>query len=72
MDSQVKQILSYMRDKGSITNMEAYHNLQMTDLAQRIKDARDEGYNIVTVMEVSENGKRFGRYVLKESKDERR
>lgn len=71
METQVNQILAYMRSNGGITNMDAYEKLHMTDLAQRIKDARDNGYTIITVMEKSKNGKQYGRYILKEKENAR-
>lgn len=71
MDSQVEKVLNYMRVNGSITNMDAYSQLNMTDLAQRIMDARNAGYNIETVMETSEKGKRYGRYFLHEESKQR-
>lgn len=64
MESQVRQIIGYMKENGSITNWDAFEKLQITRLSGRIKDARDAGYVINTVMEVSEEGKRYGRYIL--------
>lgn len=65
METQVKQILAYMKRKGSITSWDAFQDLKITRLSGRIKDMRDMGYEIDTVMEESEEGKRYGRYIIK-------
>lgn len=64
METQTKQILAYMKRKGSITSWDAFQDLKITRLSGRIKDMRDEGYEIETVMEESKEGRRYGRYYL--------
>ena len=68
--AQADLILRYMQEHGSITSLDAIDNLygvRCTRLSGRIKDLRDAGYNIVTVMEDNPNtGTRYGRYYLQE------
>lgn len=64
METQVRQIVAYMKRKGSITSWDAFADLHITRLSGRIKDMRDAGYVINTVMEESEEGRRYGRYYL--------
>ena len=69
MKGSKPRILAYMRNHGSITSMDAYKDLGITRLSARIKELRDMGYNIVTLMIDSENrygeAVRYGKYVLK-------
>lgn len=65
MDTQVKEIITYMRSQGSITSMDAFRIFGITRLAARISDAKKMGYNIQSVPEVK-NGVRYARYYLKE------
>ena len=68
--AQADLILRYMRENGSITQMDAYEHLygvKCTRLSGRIKDLRSAGYNIVPVMEDHpKTGTRYGRYYLQE------
>ena len=58
---QCDQIVEYIYDHGSITNTEAVINLHVGRLSGRIKDLRDDGWDIVTDM-VSGNHSRFAKY----------
>lgn len=45
---QTIQILSYMKEHGSITPMEAVQHIGCMRLAARISELKDRGYNIKT------------------------
>jgi hypothetical protein len=62
--SQKLKVLSHLRshNKG-ITSWEAIVNYRITRLADRIKNLKDDGHSIETIME-DKNGKRFARYYL--------
>ena len=44
--TQCEQVLNYMREHGSINPAEAFLDLGIYRLSGRIKDLRDEGYEI--------------------------
>lgn len=46
--TQRERIIKYIRDYGSITSFEAYADLGITQLATRIKELKDEGYEFST------------------------
>ena len=68
--NQRQRIINYIRKFGSITSLEAYKGLGITQLATRIKELKEEGYEFKTEWESSIN--RFGektdykRYYLKD------
>ena len=69
--SQCEKILDYMREHGSITQIEAAdrdNEIYCWRLSGRIKDLRNRGYCIITDWETSRNShgetKRYGRYRL--------
>lgn len=68
--SQNDKVLAYMREFGSITQLDAYVDLSCLRLASRISDLRAKGYNIESKVEKVKN--RYGetccvkRYYLKE------
>ena len=43
--NQRQQILQYIEDFGAITSYEAYIDLGITQLASRIKELKEQGYN---------------------------
>lgn len=55
---QTERILQYMRDFGSITQLEAIRDNSCMRLAARIFDLKREGYAIKEEMETSKN--RYG------------
>ena len=69
--TQNQRILDYIKEFGSITQLEALRDLGVMRLASRISDLRRQGYNIVSERETVKN--RFGedchpkRYSLKEA-----
>ena len=66
--TQKDRIINYMREFGSITSKEAYDDLGITQLATRIKELKELGYEFNTKWENSKNryGERvdFKRYYL--------
>lgn len=65
--TQNEQILAHLRKK-SITGLEAALKYQIMCLAERIRDLRRKGHNILTTT-VEQNGKRFARYTLIKAKE---
>lgn len=56
--TQRERIIKYIRDYGSITSFEAYKDLGITQLATRIKELKEEGYNFRTEWKSDKN--RYG------------
>ena len=56
--TQNERIIEYMRETGSITQLEALKELGVFRLASRICDLRKRGYNIISKYETIKN--RFG------------
>ena len=69
MKGSKTRILNHFKNHGSITSMEAFQYYGITRLSARIKDLRDLGYDIVTIMMESINrygeSTRYAKYVLK-------
>lgn len=55
---QADRVLKYMRDFGSITQLEAMQDLGCMRLGARVYDRKREGYAIKKEMETSKN--RYG------------
>ena len=55
---QTERILQYMRDFGSITQLEAIRDISCMRLGARIFDLKRDGYEIKKEMETSKN--RYG------------
>lgn len=67
--TQEELILRYLREHGSMTQLDAYEHLYgtvCTRLSGRILDLRRAGYDIETVYETNQYGTRYGRYILHE------
>ena len=69
------RILEYIKHNGGITSMAAYRDLGITRLSARIKELRELGYNIDTVMinDINRFGEkvRYALYIKRgDSKDE--
>lgn len=66
--NQRQRIINYIREFGSITSKEAYDDLGITQLATRIKELKEQGYEFKTEWENNKNryGERvdFKRYYL--------
>ena len=66
--TQTTQILSYLKQGNKITSWEAIHKFRCTRLSAIIYNLRKYGYDIIAVMQVGKNGKRYAEYtLLKES-----
>ena len=50
MTGSKARLLSHFEKVGTITSMEAFKQYGITRLSARIKELRDKGYNIRTVM----------------------
>lgn len=53
--TQNERILAYIKEFGSITQLEALRDLGVMRLASRISDMRKKGWRIVSTMDVVEN-----------------
>jgi hypothetical protein len=62
--NQETMILAHLKAGGSITAVEALQEYGCFRLAARIKDLRDAGHHINTVIETLPNKKRIARYAL--------
>lgn len=58
MITQKQRIINYIRVYGSITSFEAYKDLGITQLATRIKELKEEGYEFKTEWKNDKN--RYG------------
>lgn len=71
--TQKDRILDYIRKFGSITSKDAYNDLGITQLATRIKELKERGYEFKTEWESSKNryGEKvdFKRYYLAEGEE---
>ena len=61
MMTQCEKVLEYMKDFGSITPIEAMHDIGCMRLAARIADLREHGYPIGRRMKTAKN--RYGKDV---------
>lgn len=71
-NSQNDKILRYLKThKRGITPMQAISMFKITCLAERIRDLRERGYKIETIMhyEKQQDGtvKQYGQYILREA-----
>ena len=65
VNSQTNMILNYLKEGNSITTLEATNLFQITCLAERIRDLREKGYVINSLMiKDDKSGKRYARYSL--------
>ena len=60
-ETQRQQIIRYIKDNDGITSMQAY-TLGITQLATRISELKERGYEFSTPWSKAENGKRFVTY----------
>jgi hypothetical protein len=59
--NQKQMILQYIKDFGSITSYQAYIDLGITQLATRIKELKEQGYDFSTEWISKKN--RYGKSV---------
>jgi hypothetical protein len=57
-------ILTHLQQKGSITNVEAQALYRCRALPRRIRDLKEAGWNITSVLKKDATGQRYARYVL--------
>ena len=62
MESQNKAIKAYLKDGHSITAIQALYLFKCFRLAARIKDLKDSGMLIDSIMKQDEDGKRYAMY----------
>lgn len=62
--TQKQLVLDHLRNKGSISSMEAFELYDITRLAAVIFDLRADGYRITAEDETSKRGKHYARYRL--------
>lgn len=63
-EKQTTRVLEFMRTHDGITTWEAFESLNILALARRIKDLREQGYNIEMTYQKRPNGEKFGLYRL--------
>ncbi len=61
-DSQNSQILAYLETGLSLTAVQALTKFGSFRLASRIRELKNDGHNIESVMIETETGKRVARY----------
>lgn len=64
---QTKKVLDFMRRNDGITVWEAVYYLSVLSLPRRIKDLKEEGYNITKIYKKTPNGQHYALYQLKEN-----
>lgn len=64
--NQEQKVLNFMRRNDGITVWEAVYYLSILSLPRRIKDLREQGYNINIEYKKTPDGNRFGLYTLEE------
>ena len=66
--SQNQMVLEHLQKHRSITGWDAISKYHITRLAARIKNLKDSGHNIITVMEYAES-RRWAKYTLLKGKN---
>ena len=61
---QTEKVLEFMQTHDGITSWEAFESLNILSLPRRIKDLREQGYNIEMTWQRRPNGEKFGLYRL--------
>ena len=65
--NQREIILAHIKKYGNISTLEGYNKYKIMRVGSVINTLRNEGYNIITIMEYNrDKTKRFARYYLKE------
>lgn len=65
-DGYQRKVIDYMMQNGSITSMDAFRTMHNTRLSATIKCLRDKGFDIETIREKTDEGRPYGRYILKD------
>lgn len=61
--TQNEEILKALRNGDILTSIDALNQFGCFRLAARVKDLRDEGHNVKTIMR-ERNGKRYAAYYM--------
>ena len=73
--TQEQRVLNYIREHGSITVLQAFSDLKITQLGTRIYNLRAQGYDIETTDEKYKNAQgqtiRWAKYILHEAENDR-
>lgn len=68
--TQEERVLRWLRERGSITSLEAFREFGITRLSGRIFNLRKSGYEIVSERETTKNrygeNVSFAKYILQE------
>ena len=64
--TQNDKVLKFMQTNDGITVWEAVYYLSILSLPRRIKDLKEQGYNITMTWQKTPDGERFGLYKLME------
>lgn len=67
--SQIKDVLKYLQECGSITSFEAFEQFHITRLSSIIHRLRKLGYNIVTIPVAGRNDYGYYEYALYQLRD---
>ena len=62
--NQTEQILHHLKQGNKLTSWEAIHKFRCTRLSAIIYNLRRYGYDILAVMQVGKNSKRYAEYTL--------
>lgn len=62
--TQQAKVLEYLKAGNSITNWDAFRLFNATRLSDIIFNLRRKGYSVITMMEKTEEGTLYARYVL--------
>ena len=64
---QAQKVLNYLRNNTGLSTLDAWTILGVLSPAKRIEELRNRGFDITTEWRKTQNGKRYGVYVLHES-----
>lgn len=64
--TQEERVLEYLRERGTMTTLDAVRELFIMNPQQRIRNLRKRGYDIRTEYVLSATGKKYGVYKLYE------
>ena len=67
--TQNETILNHIKERGSITSMEAFAEYSITRLSGRIHELREQGYKITTSREKAKNGAMYAVYRLQKGEE---
>ena len=62
--TQCSIVLNWLQNRGELTTRDAVMELNIMAPARRVKELRDEGYDIRTTYRKSSTGAKYGVYTL--------